>query len=329
MEDIIRRVLAKIGSPGECAANCAPLVAREEALVLAMLPQNRNLDILSLASAARTAFAPTFFTCAIINAKSGLCAENCAFCAQSAHHNAQIAVYPFVDEYTILQKAESAARAGVRRFGIVASGTSIAEKNIVPLCRAVEKIISQTGLSICASLGLASLERARKFKDAGISRYHHNLETAASYFSNICSTHAYEKDIATVKAAKAAGLEVCCGGILGLGENWEQRVELAFTLAELNVDSIPINFLNAIPGTRLENMPKLRSAEALRAVGIFRLINPSRDILVAGGRTHVLGELQSWIYAAGANGLMTGDYLTTSGPGFIKDQDMLRDLGVE
>lgn len=330
MEAMTRRILARIGSVGECGeANCAPLVTRDEALALAKLPHNRNLDVLSLASACRAAFAPDFFTCAVINAKSGLCPEDCAFCAQSAHHDAQVAVYPFVDESTLLHKAQAAALAGVKRFGIVASGTSLAEKSVAPLCRAVEKIISQTGLSICASLGLASPERALQFREAGISRYHHNLETAASYFPQICSTHTYEEDIATVKAAKDAGLEVCCGGILGLGENWEQRIELAFTIAELNVDSIPINFLNAIPGTRLENMPKLDPAVALRAIAIFRLVNPSCDILVAGGRTHVLGELESWLYAAGANGMLSGDYLTTSGPGFMKDLGMKRALGME
>lgn len=322
------RVLARIASNVECGANSASLVTRDEAITLSMLPNRCNLDILSLANMGRAVFAPGFFTCAIINAKSGLCPENCAFCAQSAHHDAKIEVYPFVDESTLLDKAQAAARAGVKRFGIVTSGTSLAEKDVAPLCRAVEKIISRTGISVCASLGLANPERIRQFKASGIERYHHNLETASSFFPNICSTHAYEEDIATVQAAKDAGLEVCCGGILGLGENWEQRIELAFTLAELNVDSIPINFLNAISGTRLENMPKLEPGEALRAIAIFRLVNPARDILVAGGRTHVLGELQSWLYAAGANGMMSGDYLTTSGPGFVKDQDMMRALGV-
>lgn len=331
MKEVLRRIMRRIGehTPDKRHEYNVPLLSPEEAVEIAALPYSDNLDILALGNAARAAFAPDFFNCGIINAKSGRCAEDCAFCAQSSHHQTSAPVYPLVSESVLLRKAEEAAEAGATRFGIVTSGTSLPEKEALPICRAAERIISQTGLAVCGSLGILTRQMAREFADAGISRYHHNLETAASYFPSICGTHAYEDDIESLKAAKESGLAICAGGIIGLGESWEQRVELAFTLVELNVDSIPINFLNAIPGTRLERMPRLEAREALRAIAVFRLIHPARDILIAGGRTHVLGEWQSWLYAAGANGLMIGNYLTTPGAKSDHDQAMMRALGIK
>ena len=305
-----------------------PLLSRSEAEAFLRLPESSTPDMLSVAGAVRAARSPAFFNCGILNAKSGRCPENCAFCAQSAHHETGAPVYPFVRQDVILQKAAEAARHGVRRFSLVVSGTMLDEKDVEPLCRAVERIIAETGMSVCGSLGILTPERAACYREAGVTRYHHNLETAESFFPNICTTHAYERDVESLRAARAAGMEVCSGGIIGLGESREQRAELAWTLAELGVDSVPINFLNAIPGTRLEHMPRLAPQEALRTIALFRIMHPGRDILIAGGRSHVLGEWQSWLYAAGANGLMIGDYLTTSGAAFEADLAMMRTLGV-
>ncbi len=305
-----------------------PLLSRSEAEAFLRLPESSTPDMLSVAGVVRAARAPAFFNCGILNAKSGRCPENCAFCAQSAHHETGAPVYPFVSQDVILQKAAEAARHGVSRFSLVVSGTMLDEKDVEPLCRAVERIIAETGMSVCGSLGILTPERAACYREAGVTRYHHNLETAESFFPNICTTHAYERDVESLRAARAAGMEVCSGGIIGLGESREQRAELAWTLAELGVDSVPINFLNAIPGTRLEHMPRLAPQEALRTIALFRIMHPGRDILIAGGRSHVLGEWQSWLYAAGANGLMIGDYLTTSGAAFEADLAMMRTLGV-
>lgn len=305
-----------------------PLLSRSEAEEFLRLPSSSTLDMLSVAGVVRAARAPAFFNCGILNAKSGRCPENCAFCAQSAHHETGAPVYPFVSTDVIVQKAAEAAGHGVRRFSLVVSGTMLDEKDVEPLCRAVERIIAETGMSVCGSLGILTPERAVCYRQAGVTRYHHNLETAESFFPNICTTHAYARDVESLRVAREAGMEVCSGGIIGLGESREQRAELAWTLAEIGVDSVPINFLNAIPGTRLEHMPRLAPQEALRTVALFRIMHPGRDILIAGGRGHVLGEWQSWLYAAGANGLMIGDYLTTSGAAFESDLAMMRTLGV-
>lgn len=323
MDTLLETILRRLPQAGE-----GPLLSREEAEAFISLPSSSTLDMISVAGTVRAMRAPGFFNCGIINAKSGRCPENCAFCAQSAHHETGSPVYPFVGREILLQKAAEAARHGTKRFSIVVSGTMLGEADVEPLCRAVESIIEETGMAVCGSLGLLTPERARMYREAGMTRYHHNLETAESFFPNICTTHAYEKDVASLAAAREAGMEVCSGGIMGLGESPVQRVELACTLAEAGVDSIPINFLNAIKGTRLEHMPRLSPEEALRSIALFRVMHPSRDILIAGGRGHVLGEWQSWLYAAGANGMMTGDYLTTSGAAFESDLAVMRTLGV-
>ena len=323
MDTLLSLVLDRLAAKAD-----GPLLTRSEAEAFLDLPRSSTPDMLAVAGAVRAARAPSFFTCGIINARSGRCPENCAFCAQSAHHKTAASVYPFVDQTVILRKAEEAAAHGAKRFSIVTSGTMLGEEDVEPLCRAVERIIRETGLSVCASLGMLTPGRAVCYREAGITRYHHNLETAESFFPEICTTHDYQKDVESLRVARGAGLEVCSGGIIGLGESRAQRVELACTLAEVGVDSVPLNFLNAVAGTRLEHMPRLEVSEALRTIAMFRIMHPSRDILIAGGRAHVLGEWQSWLYAAGANGMMTGDYLTTQGAAFAADRAMMQTLGV-
>jgi biotin synthase len=266
--------------------------------------------------------------CAIINAKSGRCPENCAFCAQSAHFETATPVYPLVDEERIVAEALVAQESGSSCYGIVTSGSTVCGEELERICEALRRIRQETAIAPACSLGIIDAATAAALKEAGMVTYHHNLETARSFFPNICTTHAYDDDITTVSAVKGAGLRVCSGGILGLGETPAQRVELAFTLRELAVDSIPLNFLNPIPGTPLENADHITPLECLNAIALFRFVNPDREISVCGGREKNLRDLQSWIFFAGASGTMTGNYLTTTGRAAEEDWQMLKDLGL-
>ena len=270
------------------------------------------------------------FLCSIINAKSGRCPENCSFCAQSAHHATDAPVYPLVDEERMVACAKEAEAAGSSCYGIITSGTGIANgAELERILRAIRQIRSETAISPSCSLGIIDRETALALKEAGMETYHHNLETARSFFPNVCTTHDYQEDVDTVKVAKEAGLKVCCGGIFGLGESAAQRVELALTLRELGVDSVPLNFLNPIPGTRLEGANNITPLECLRTVSLFRFILPATKISVCGGRDKNLRDLQSWIFMAGASGAMVGNYLTTAGRPVEQDWQMLRDLELE
>lgn len=268
--------------------------------------------------------------CAIINAKSGRCAEDCAFCAQSARYDTKIEAHPLVPAEELVERSRAAAHKGVKEFSIVTSGKRVrSEREIAEICRALTLIRDEGRVFRCASLGILTFEMMVRLKEAGLTKYHHNLETARSYFPQICTTHDYEDDVRTVTAAKEAGLKVCSGGIFGLGESRAQRVEFAETLRDLAVDSVPINFLNPIPGTPFENRALLDPMESLKTIAIFRLMLPEQDIYICGGRETVLRDAHSWIFMAGANGLMVGNYLTTSGRDVDADLRMIQDLGLE
>jgi biotin synthase len=265
--------------------------------------------------------------CSIINAKSGRCPENCAFCAQSAHHCTDVPVYPLVDEDALVAGARSAEQSGSVCYGIVTSGTSISPgAELDRICAALVRIRQETGIAPSCSLGIIDDVTARALRAAGAVTYHHNLETARSFFPAICTTHDYEEDVATVRAAKAAGMTVCSGGIFGMGETPAQRIEMALTLRELDVDSVPLNFLNPIEGTRLAGSRLITPHECLVTIALYRLLLPNRKITVCGGREQNLRDLQSWMFFAGANGTMIGNYLTTTGRGVADDWQMLRDL---
>lgn len=268
------------------------------------------------------------FTCGILNAKSGRCSENCAFCAQSAHHSAKISVYPLMTKEEIVTKAEELATEGALRFSIVTSGFQATPQELETVYASVDLIRTRTDLEVCASLGTLTADMARALCQSGVSNYHHNLETARSHFDHICNTHCYEEDIATLIAARSAGMRVCSGGIMGLGESWAQRIEMAFTLKELDVDSIPVNFLNPIAGTPFERRPLLTPLEALKCIALFRIVNPDKDIVVCGGREVTLKEFQSWVFLAGASGLMVGNYLTTLGRSIHIDMEMIAQQGL-
>lgn len=272
-------------------------------------------------------FGRTVSLCSIVNAKSGLCTEDCAFCAQSAHHRTGVPVYPLIDREQLLEGAEKAAGYGSDCYGIITSGTGIAKgEELDKICEAVREIIRRGTVRPSCSLGIIDEETARTLASAGVYMYHHNLETAASFFPNICTTHDYQDDVETVKAVKRAGMEVCCGGIFGLGESFAQRIELLLLLRELAVDSIPVNFLDPVAGTRLEDAANLTPLDCLKTIAMCRFIVPDKKITVCGGREKNLRELQSWIFAAGANGMMTGDYLTKKGRNPDADRQLLIDL---
>ncbi len=290
----------------------------------------RGADLtLVLAAAHRLrekAFGNRVELCSIINAKSGRCAENCAFCAQSAHHRTDVPVYPLKSAEDLVAGARNAQAEGSHCYGIVTSGTRVAPgEELETILAALRQIRSQTEIEPSASLGILDEQTAAALAEAGCVTYHHNLETARSFFPSICTTHDYEEDVETVRLAKKTGMKVCCGGIFGLGESLEQRVEMAFTIRELNVDSVPLNFLNPIPGTPLEGTRNLTPMDCLRIVALFRFLLPDKRISVCGGREPNLRDYQSWIFMAGASGTMVGNYLTTSGRDRETDLRMFRD----
>ena len=268
--------------------------------------------------------------CSIVNAKSGLCKEDCSFCAQSIKYPTDVSEYPMASPEELVEAAEKAASAGAREFSIVTSGTGVEkEKDLAALTAAIKAMKGAVPMERCASLGILKRETLKKLKEAGLESYHHNLETGRSFFPKICTTHSYDDDVAVVKAAKEEGFYVCSGGIFGLGEKWAHRVELAATLKELDVDSVPINFLNPRPGTPLEKAKHLTPLACLRIIALVRLMMPTKDIVVCGGRPEALRELQPLIFAAGANGMMIGDYLTTPGRDTKADLQMITDLGLK
>ncbi len=267
--------------------------------------------------------------CAIVNARSGRCSEDCAFCAQSAHYPGKAEAYPLLSAEEMVRRGRAAAQAGAQRFGIVTSGRGCPEGSALDeICRAIEVLTTEGVIAPCGSLGLLEPAQARRLASAGLVRYHHNLEAGPSYFDSICTTHAYGDRVATIKAARDAGLEVCVGGIVGLGESPAQRVELASATAELKPESIPLNFLNPIPGTPLANLEPLTPMQALAAVAVFKLFNPQAVVRTCGGRQQVLGNLAPLMYLAGAGGTMVGDYLTTEGRQASQDLADLASLGL-
>ncbi len=302
-------------------------VSVKEAAALAGLEGEDILELIFRARRIAVAFKKDdIFTCSILNAKSGKCSQDCAFCAQSGHYQTGVTAYPLLSRARMVKRALDMDRVGATHFSMVTSGYTLTDREIDRICETAFEIKNRTQLKVCCSLGMLNREQAQRLKQSGVSTYHHNLETAQSFFSKICTTHAYEEDIDTIKTAAAAGLNVCSGGVLGLGESWQQRIELAFALKKLNIDSIPINFLNPIAGTPLQDQPLLSPLEALKCIALFRFIHPRADIIVCGGREPVLRDYRSWLFLAGANGLMIGNYLTTQGRKLQMDLDLVREM---
>jgi biotin synthase len=267
--------------------------------------------------------------CSIVNAKSGACPEDCSFCAQSVHNRTGVKVYPLLEKDEIMKAVQSAKDNGARHFCIVTSGRKPSEREFMRICDYISEI-RKTGLLPCATLGIITLSELKMLKDAGLERYHHNLETSEAFFNEICTTHTYQQKLETIRSAKALGLSVCSGGIFGMGESWEDRIDMAFALKDIGVDSVPVNFFTPISGTPLaEKRGLLEPLEALKIIAIYRLIMPDREIRICGGRPVTLRDLNSYIFMAGADGLLIGNYLTTHGREPSEDIQMIQDIGLE
>ena len=267
--------------------------------------------------------------CSIVNAKSGRCVEDCSFCAQSSQFETDSPEYGLMTVDEIVAAAKEAEAFGSNEFSIVTSGTAMNDRQeLDKIIEAVKRIKAETSLETCCSMGLMSLEHLKELKAAGLDRCHHNLETAASHFKNIVTTHTYEDEIRAVENAKEAGLHVCVGGVFGMGESFAQRVELAFDIKALGTQSLPINFLKPIEGTGLEHLGVMDLYEALRTIALLRLVLPKMDLFVCGGREEVFNDQQEKLFAAGANGILGGNYLTTKGQDPKKDIEMIEGLGL-
>ena len=271
--------------------------------------------------------------CSIVSAKTGICSEDCSFCGQSAVagiKEKKIKVNPLMTVSEMVEAAKAAKNNGANEFSIVTSGTRISDENeLKTIGNAVMSIKNEVGITPCASLGLMEYENLLFLKNCGLEIFHHNIETNSDFFKKICSTHSFEDNIETVKSAKKAGLKVCSGVIIGMGESRLDRIKMAKEINRLDVDNIPVNFLNPIKGTPLENAEPLTPMECLKTISIFRIVNPKKNILAQGGREHNLRQLQPLALMAGANGFLLGNYLLTSGRNPELDLELINDLGFE
>ncbi len=300
------------------------LLTKEEALLLSQQPLDQ---LCAAADALRVHICGnTFELCSIINGKSGQCSENCKFCGQSSHFGAASKGYPLLEQGVILHQAQHNAHSGILRFSIVTSGRTLTNDEIDALCGIYRKLKQTTQLSLCASHGLLTYAQLVKLKEAGVTRYHNNLETSRRHFPNICTTHTYDDKIRTIKYALQAGLEVCSGGIIGLGETMEDRIDMALTLRTLGIVSIPVNVLDPIPGTPFAKRPRVTEEELLRTVSVFRFLIPNGAIRLAGGRSK-LPDKGKTAFEAGANAAISGNMLTTGGITVREDLTLLRQLG--
>lgn len=302
-------------------------ISREEALMLTKEPLEE------LAEAAeeirRKRCGQGFDLCTIVNGKCGRCSEDCKYCAQSAHYQARCTeAYGLLSTEELLEGARRSKTAGVLRYSIVTSGRKLSESEVEQVCESIRAIRAETGISVCVSFGLLGEGAFRKIREAGASRVHCNLESSERFFPQICTTHTYREKIETLKAAGRAGLSVCSGGILGLGETMEDRIDMILTARELGVKSVPVNLLNPIPGTPLENRTPLSNEEARRCVAVFRFLMPDASIRLAGGRG-LLGDKGEKCFRGGANAAISGDMLTTAGITVETDREMVQKMGFE
>ncbi len=285
------------------------------------------LDLIATANRIRQDLAgPNLELCSIMNAKSGLCSQDCKFCAQAVRHPTGITTYPLKKKEEMMEAALRAKEIGAERFDIVTSGDRLSKEELNVICEAIREITNKLGIKMCASLGKLNEGELLLLKKAGLSRYHHNLETSESYFTKIVTTHTYQDRINTIKAAKKAGLEVCSGGIIGMGETLDDRINLALALKELDVDSVPINVLVPIKGTPLGALYPLSISEAIRTIALFRIILKNKIIKIAAGRESILKDFQGLAFMAGANGMLIGGYLTIKGRAVDEDVKLVTEI---
>lgn len=302
-------------------------ITREEALVLSQAPL---AELREAADEIRKMMCGNGFDlCTIVNGKCGKCSEDCKYCAQSAHyHTACSETYPLLSAEELLEGARYNGARGVLRYSIVTSGKRLSNREVDQVCESIRRIKEETNIEVCVSFGLLDEMQFRKIKAAGASRVHCNLESSARYFPEVCTTHTYEEKIKTLKAARRAGLSICSGGILGLGETMEDRIDMVLTARELGVKSIPVNLLNPIPGTPYEKNRPLTNEEACRCVAVFRFLIPDASIRLAGGRG-LVGDKGEACFRSGANAAISGDMLTTVGITVETDMELIKQLGFE
>lgn len=268
--------------------------------------------------------------CGIISARSGLCSEDCKFCAQSAHYTTKAPVYPLLSFDEIIAQARKAEACGAKRVSVVTSGKGMeGDADFSEILAAIKQVIASTGLMVCANLGTISYDQAKALAASGVKRYAHNLETSSRFYPAVCTTHGIEERIRTLKAAKQAGMELCSGGIIGLGETWQDRIDLAFALKEFGAESIPINILNPQQGTAMEGQQPVRPLDTIKTFAVFRFILPDKVLRPAGGREINLRDMQGAIMLSGANGLIVGNYLTFTGRDTAMDFKLVHDAGLQ
>jgi len=295
----------------------------------ALLARDTAALCASASALRRKHFGDVVSLCAIINAKSGNCGMDCAFCSQSGRHGAGAAVFPLLTVEALRERIARVRQFPIRHCGIVTGGASLGRSEVLTVAEALQAERDAPLPRLCASLGRLESDDLAVLRDAGLRRYHHNLECAEAYYPRLCTTQTWRDRLAVVRRAGEQGLEVCCGGLFGAGESWEDRLDFAFALAAEGIREVPLNFLHPHPGTPLAARPVLPADEALRIIAVFRHILPEATLRVCGGRVLVLGARQEELFAAGANALMTGDYLTTGGSGIQEDLDMIARLGLE
>jgi len=297
---------------------------RQELTALCQLPLT---ELISMANKARQdSIGSNLELCSIMNAKSGLCNQDCKFCAQASRHPTGITTYPLKKKEEMIEQAWRAKDIGAERFDIVTSGDRLSKEELNVIADAIWEITNKVGIKMCASLGQLNEEELLLLKKAGLSRYHHNLETSLGYFTKIVTTHTFSDRINTIRVAKRAGLEVCSGGIIGMGETLNDRIDLALTLKELDVDSVPINILVPIKGTALETLKPLSNNEAIRTIALFRIILKNKIIKLAAGRESMLKDFQALAFMAGANGMLIGGYLTIKGREIDEDRRLVTEI---
>lgn len=301
-------------------------ITREEALYLWEQPLQ---ELCRCGDRIRRHFcANRFDICTIINGKSGRCSEDCKFCAQSACHHTGAAQYPLLSPDEIVAQARADFQQGVLRYSIVTSGRSLSQREVDEMCGVIRRIRDEVGISVCISFGLLSEAQFRMLKEAGATRVHNNLETSRRYFPRVCTTHTFDDKVRAIRAAQAAGMSVCSGGIMGLGETPEDRIDMAISLRELGTRSVPVNLLNPVPGTPFENRQVLSEADMRRIVAVYRFLLPEASIRLAGGRGLLPDQGRS-CFQSGANAAISGDMLTTAGITTRTDMAMLKELGYE
>ena len=302
-------------------------VTKEDALNLVDVPLD---DLTDAANEIRESFCGNRFdACSIINVKSGRCSENCKFCAQSNHYNTGIDIYPLLSYEELKEKTLAIYNAGFKRISYVASGRKVTEKEFDQLSKLIDDLNQETeDIKICVSLGLLRKDQIAALNDAGVDRIHNNLESSRNYFKEICTTHSYDEKLDTIRLIDDEDVMICSGGIFGMGESFEDRIDLALQLREMNVKSIPINVLNPIKGTPVENNEILSNDEVCRLIAIFRFINPDAYIRMAGGRA-LLGDNGRKAFQSGANAAILGNMLTTLGVELEEDFKLLDELGFE